>query len=437
MNTTQSRPSRSNSNSQTKSYRFGGGKKFKGKGNGGGSSRFSHARTSGSSTRRGGGGNRNRNNQNRRGSKSVQLDISTFVNKAVVSTEQIEKFIPNNLFADFPIETKLKNKILGRGYEQPTPIQDQTIPHILNGKDIVGLANTGTGKTAAFLIPLINKVLLNKKEQVIILTPTRELAIQIEEELQSFTKDMKIFSTVCVGGAPIYAQITKLRRPNQFIIGTPGRVMDLMKRGVLKLNNTRTIVLDEADRMLDMGFVNDMRFVMSEMPKERHTLFFSATMSPTIEALIKDFLVDPINISVKTRATSENIDQDIIKIAGRDKISVLADLLSDPEFTKVLVFGRTKHGVEKLNKKLLQRGIKTESIHGNKTHGQRQRSLKRFKSDGVQTLIATDVVARGLDINNVSHVINYELPESYDDYVHRIGRTGRGDKTGKALTFVD
>jgi len=255
--------------------------------------------------------------------------------------------------------------------------------------------------------------------------------------LQSFTTGMRIFSTVCVGGAPIYKQISRLQKPNQFIIGTPGRIMDLMKRGVLKLNNTRTIVLDEADRMLDMGFINDMRFVMSEMPKERHTLFFSATMSPIIEGLIKDFLVDPVNISVKTRATSKNIDQDIIRIAGRDKVEVLADLLSGPEFTKVLVFGRTKRGVEKLNEKLLQRGIKTESIHGNKTHGQRQNSLKKFKSDNVQTLIATDVVARGLDINDVSHVINYELPETYDDYVHRIGRTGRGDKTGKALTFVD
>ena len=425
MNTTQSRPRGSNSSSQTKRNRFGGGKKFNSKSSGG------FNRGSRGSSR---GGNQNRN---KRGSKSIQLDISTFINKAEKSVEKEEKFIPENLFADFSIETNLKNNILGRGYEKPTPIQDQTIPHILQNKDIVGLANTGTGKTAAFLIPLINKVILNRKEQVIILTPTRELAIQIEEELQSFTTGMRIFSTVCVGGAPIYKQISRLQKPNQFIIGTPGRIMDLMKRGVLKLNNTRTIVLDEADRMLDMGFVNDMRFIMSEMPKERHTLFFSATMSPIIEGLIKDFLVDPVNISVKTRATSKNIDQDIIRIAGRDKVEVLADLLSGPEFTKVLVFGRTKRGVEKLNEKLLQRGIKTESIHGNKTHGQRQNSLKKFKSDNVQTLIATDVVARGLDINDVSHVINYELPETYDDYVHRIGRTGRGDKTGKALTFVD
>ncbi|MFC1623625.1 DEAD/DEAH box helicase [Patescibacteria group bacterium] len=415
---TNSRPSRSSGS------RFGGRKKFNSRPTSGGNSRFSRGRRSGNGNRK-------------RGSKTVKLDISTFINKAVEITEKEEKFIPEHSFTNLPIETILKKNILGRGYELPTPIQDRTIPHILRGEDIVGLANTGTGKTAAFLIPLINKVILNRKEQIIILTPTRELAIQIEAELQSFTEKMHIYSTVCVGGAPIYKQISQLRRTNQFVIGTPGRVMDLMKRKVLKLDNFKTIVLDEADRMLDMGFINDMRFVMAEMPKERHTLFFSATMSPVIENLIKDFLKNPISISVKTQNTSKNVDQDIVKVQGRNKLDILEKLLSNPEFGKVLVFGRTKHGVEKLNKELLKRGVKTESIHGNKTHGQRQKSLKNFKGNGIQTLIATDVVARGLDINNVTHVINYELPGSYDDYVHRIGRTGRGNKTGKALTFVD
>lgn len=384
-------------------------------------------------------GNRNRGGGNggRRNSKTLKLDISTFINKAVTIIEKEEKFVPEHTFATLKIEPTLKKNILDRGYELPTPIQDRTIPHILRGEDIVGLANTGTGKTAAFLIPLINKVILDPREQIIILTPTRELAIQIEDELSSFTSGMRIYSTVCVGGAPIYQQISKLKRPNNFIIGTPGRIMDLMKRNVLKLDAFKTIVLDEADRMLDMGFINDMRFVMAAMPKERHTLFFSATMSPTIEILIKDFLNTPVNISVKTRATAKNVDQDVVRVQGGNKIDILQKLLSDPEFSKVLVFGRTKHGVEKLSKELLKRGVKSESIHGNKTHGQRQKSLKRFKNDEVQTLIATDVVARGLDINDVTHVINYELPETYDDYVHRIGRTGRGNKTGKALTFVD
>jgi len=390
-----------------------------------------------SKRRKGSGFSSRRRSNGRRGANTPKLDISSFIKKATTKVKTVEKFIPKYSFDDFPFNEVLKGNILKKDYHQPTPIQDQAIPIVLAGKDIVGLANTGTGKTAAFLLPLINKVFLNKNEQIIILTPTRELAVQIEEELRSFTNNMRIYSTVCVGGTPIYRQISKLKRPNQFVIGTPGRIMDLVKRKVLKLDSFKTIVLDEADRMLDMGFVNDMRFVMSKMPQERHTLFFSATMSETIKLLIKDFLKDPVSVSVKTQSVPTNIDQDIVKINGKNKIDILEKLLINPKFTKVLVFGRTKHGVEKLNKELSKRGIKTESIHGDKNQGQRQRSLQKFKENGVQTLIATDVVARGLDINNVTHVINYELPTTYDDYVHRIGRTGRGDKTGKALTFVD
>lgn len=424
MQKTRSKSSEGGSKSPTKRYKFSGGKKF--------SSKFSSKRGSSSGRRRTGGGGGKRGAK-----KSVKLDISNFINKAVPSTEKEEVYVPENTFAELKIDDTLKKNILGRNYKAMTPIQDKSIPHILDGKDIVGLANTGTGKTAAFLIPLINKIALNKDEQVIILTPTRELAIQIEEELRLFVRGMCIFSTICVGGAPIYQQISRLRRQNHFVIGTPGRVMDLIKRNVLKLDTFNTIVLDEADRMLDMGFINDMRFVMDKMPEKRHTIFFSATMSPNIQNLIKDFLTDPINISVKTQATAKNIEQDIIRVNGEDKIDILKRLLSDPEFTKVLVFGRTKHGVEKLSKSLSKLGIKADSIHGNKSHSQRQRSLKKFKNDEIQTLIATDVAARGLDISNVSHVINYELPESFDDYVHRIGRTGRGEKSGKALTFVN
>ncbi len=420
MDKTHSRPSGSSS---PKRRPFSGGSKFRSRPKNGGNPRFSNGKR---------GGNRRRNFSN-----PSKLDISTFINKAIETKQEEEKFIPDNSFAELSINTNLKNSILEKNYKEMTPIQDKTIPLILQGKDIVGLANTGTGKTAAFLIPLINKILLDRDEQIIILAPTRELAIQIEEELRSFTENMRIFSTTCVGGTPIYKQIRKLQKPNQFIIGTPGRIMDLMKRNVLKLDTIKTIVLDEADRMLDMGFINDMRFIISKMPKERHTLFFSATMSPVIENLITEFLENPINISVKTQNTSKNINQDVIRLQGRDKLKVLGELLSNPEFSKVLIFGRTKHGVERLSKKLSKQGFKTESIHGNKNHEQRQRSLKKFKGDDVQTLIATDIVARGLDINNVSHVINYDLPETYDDYVHRIGRTGRANKTGTALTFVD
>jgi ATP-dependent RNA helicase RhlE len=307
----------------------------------------------------------------------------------------------------------------------------------MNGRDVVGLANTGTGKTAAFLLPLIQKILGNRNGQVLILTPTRELAIQIDQEFRAFSKSLGLYSVVCVGGANINMQIRDLRYLNHLIIGTPGRTIDLINRKCLHLGDVETVVLDEADQMLDMGFIKDIRLIMSHVPRERHTLCFAATMSSTIEALINNFLKDPISISVKTQATSKNVEQDIVKVRGLDKVEMLHGILNDPEFKKVLVFGRTKHGVEKLSKKLLHRGFKAESIHGNKSQSQRQRALKKFKDNQVQVLVATDVAARGLDIDSVTHVINYDLPATYDDYIHRIGRTGRGSKKGKALTFIE
>jgi superfamily II DNA/RNA helicase len=249
---------------------------------------------------------------------------------------------------------------------------------------------------------------------------------------------MKIFSVCCVGGAYIGKQLSELRYVNEFIIGTPGRLKDLIERKAINLKQFTTIVLDEADRMLDMGFVNDMRYLMAGMPKPRHTLFFSATLSPEIERLIGEFLHEPVRISVKTRDTSKNVEQDIVRVSrGLNKIDVLRELLSKEDFQKVLIFGRTKHGVEKLSKALIEKGFKAESIHGDKNHSQRQRALKGFKENVVKILVATDVAARGLDIPDVSHVINFDIPSTYDDYIHRIGRTGRANKKGKALTFVD
>ncbi len=365
-----------------------------------------------------------------------RIDVSKFIQKAVI-TEEADNFIPEHSFADFKLSEELKKNITTKGYTAPTPIQDRIIPHILRGDDVVGIANTGTGKTAAFLLPLINKVILNPKEKILIVVPTRELAIQIDQELKGFTYRLKIFSVCCVGGAPIGRQISDLRYHNSFIIGTPGRLKDLIERKNLNLSGFGTVVLDEADRMLDMGFINDMKFLMSKMSEERHTLFFSATISREIEGLIKVFLKNPVTISVKTRDTAKNVDQDIIRIKqGEDKIDILHDLLIQAGFKKVLIFGKTKHGVERLSKNLAVRGFKVESIHGDKNHGRRQHALKMFKDNQVQVLVATDVAARGLDIADVSHVINYDIPATHDDYVHRIGRTGRGDKKGKALTFV-
>jgi len=413
-----SRPARS---SQGRSS-FGGGSR------GGPSSRFGRSSSGGRASNR---------SSNRGGGRTDRIDISKFVNKAVI-TEEIEHFVPEHKFADFKLDERLKKAIAARKYVLPTPIQDRTIAHILQGRDVVGIANTGTGKTAAFLIPLINKVIVDSKENIIVVVPTRELAIQIDEEFRALTKALGIFSVCCVGGAPINKQIGMLRRRNNFVIGTPGRLKDLVERKVLILSQFKTIVLDEADRMLDMGFINDMKYVMAKMPTPRHTLFFSATLSKEIEALISQFLTEPIRVSVKTGDTSKNVDQDIVRVPGGNvKIDILEKLLKGNEFNKVLIFGRTKHGVEKLSKVLRDRGFAVESIHGDKPHNKRQKALGQFKENQIQILVATDVAARGLDIPNVSHVINYDIPATYEDYVHRIGRTGRADKKGKALTFIE
>ncbi|MDO8510460.1 MAG: DEAD/DEAH box helicase, partial [bacterium] len=255
-------------------------------------------------------------------------------------TEQVLHFKPEHAFADFPINDSLKKNITAKGYSQPTPIQDKAIPHILRGADLVGIANTGTGKTAAFLVPLINKVLHNKKERVLIIVPTRELAIQIDQELKDFTKGMQIRSACLVGGASISRQLGDLNWQPNFIIGTPGRLKDLIDRKKIPLSVFKSLVLDEADRMLDMGFIADMRFVMSLMPKDRQTLFFSATISSEIEKLISEFLKEPVRISVKTGDTAENVEQDVIKVGGDNKLDILHDLLNQKEFSKVLIFGR-------------------------------------------------------------------------------------------------
>ena len=376
----------------------------------------------------------NRRSSGNRG-VSQNIHFSKFINKAIPN-EVVEKFVPENLFKDFKVDERLKKNICDKGYCEPTPVQDKIIPYILKGSDVVGIANTGTGKTAAYLIPLIQKVLLNPKEEILIVVPTRELAVQIDQELKSFTSGFKIYSVCCVGGMPIGRQISELRYWNNFIIGTPGRIKDLVDRKAINLSPFSTIVLDEADRMLDMGFIADMRLIMSKMSKTRHTLFFSATMSKEVEKLIKDFLNNPVTVSVKTGDTAKNVDQDIVKVTGKEKIDVLHDLLTKPEFGKVLIFGRTKHGVERLSNTLVDRGFRADSIHGDKNQPKRDRALRQFKDNNINILVATDVAARGIDVADITHVINYDIPATYDDYVHRIGRTGRGSKKGKAITFV-
>lgn len=343
-----------------------------------------------------------------------------------------------NSFYDFAISDSLKKNILYKKYDHPTPIQDQAIPAILAGQDVVGIANTGTGKTAAFLIPLIHKVLQNRHEKVFILTPTRELALQIFEDFNSLAYNLGISSAVCFGGTSIYRQKMRLKQNPNFIIGTPGRIKDLIHQRLINLSQFQTVVLDETDRMVDIGFITDIKYFIELLPKERQSLFFSATVSPKIQEIIRAFVKNPVIISVKKEEIKTNIAQELVRLEnGQTKLEKLYDLLVRDDFKKVLIFGRTKHNVENLSRKLIDRGFKAGSIHGNKRQSQREKVLSQFKHQKINILLATDVASRGLDINEISHVINFDMPETYEDYIHRIGRTGRVDKKGVALTFVE
>ncbi len=362
--------------------------------------------------------------------------IALIQNQSQKSRQKIKTATIQHEFSDFNINNRIKTNIKQKGYLKPTPIQDQVIPLIIQNKDVVGIANTGTGKTASFLIPLIEKAFNNNDEKVLIITPTRELALQIQEEFINLARSLRIFSAICIGGVSINGQIRQLSRNPQFVVGTPGRLKDLQERKLLNLNVFSTIVLDEVDRMLDMGFIHDIKHLISFFPQKRQSLFFSATIEGKVKQVMQQFLKQPIIISVKTGYTTENVKQEIVKLNRKNKIEILHDLLIQPDFNRVLVFGRTKWGMEKLSKELVKRGFKATAIHGNKSQNQRQRALRLFKTGEIKILLATDVAQRGLDISNVSHVINFDLPETEDDYVHRIGRTGRADKKGHAITLI-
>lgn len=366
-----------------------------------------------------------------------RIDITRFVKKAVPNAVQ-EKQEITHAFTDFSFHEMVHKNLAKKGYKLPTPIQDQAIPVISRGGDIIGLANTGTGKTGAFLLPLITKVLEDPTQKVLIVAPTRELAQQIDAEFREFAFGTRLKSAICVGGVAIYNQFRALKQDPQFIIATPGRLADLVARKAITLRLFSTVVLDEVDQMLDMGFVEPIRKIIAQLPAERQSLFFSATMPVKIRALADEFLNNPTTVQVRTGETSHNIEQDIIRVRDREsKFSQLTSLLSRPEVRKALVFGETKRDVERLARELSGGGFRAESIHGDKTQGQRQRALQGFRNNLVHILVATDVAARGLDIKDVTHVINYTVPQTYDDYVHRIGRTGRANKQGFAFTFVD
>lgn len=376
---------------------------------------------------------RRRSNSQRKVGENI--DISRFIKKAV-DTPEVMKSEVINTFSDFGFVPQLEKNLKLKNYSAPTPIQDQSISHVMKGRDLIGLASTGTGKTGVFLWPMINKAYNDHNQKVLIIAPTRELAIQIANEFHCFSFGMKVFSALCVGGMPIYKQIANLRRQPQFVIGTPGRLEDMHKRNLINYSQFQNIVLDEVDRMLDMGFINEIRDILHQLPRPRQSLFFSATMPPKIRTLSEEFLQNPAVVSIHAGETAHNIDQDIIRASEIEKFDKLRGVLSQDGFKKVLIFCETKRGVEKLTNNLIYGGHKAASIHGDKRQGQRQRALDQFKNNQVTILVATDVAARGLDIKDISHVINYTIPQTFDDYIHRIGRTGRGSCKGTALTFV-
>ncbi|HET7673556.1 MAG TPA: DEAD/DEAH box helicase [Candidatus Saccharimonadales bacterium] len=378
--------------------------------------------------------NNRRNNSNRR-PRGQYIDPAKFVRSA--KTVEAEQYLPKHTFADFDIDPKIKANLSAKGYEIPSPIQDQTIPVGLAGKDVIGIANTGTGKTAAFAVPILNKLINDRNHRALIIAPTRELAQQIEDECRSIARGTGLSGTVLIGGTNMGGQLRDLRANPRVVIGTPGRIKDHIQRGSLKLDNFGMVVLDEVDRMLDMGFVHEVRDILSHLNPERQSFFFSATVDSKINGLIQTFSNDPTTIMVKTGQTSDNVNQDVVRYnSTSDKMDKLHDILNKRDVEKIIVFDETKRSVERLSKELVARGFLADAIHGGKTQGQRQRALKRFKNTEINILVATDVAARGIDVADITHVINYSTPQTYDDYVHRIGRAGRAGRVGHALTFV-
>lgn len=383
----------------------------------------------------GGGGGGRRSNNRRKGPQKAYIHPSKFVREARPVTQ--EEYIPQNTFADFNVDQLIKDNITAKGFVNPSPIQDQTIPVGLEGKDIIGVANTGTGKTAAFAIPVLHRLINDANSHALIVAPTRELAQQIEDECRELGKKTGVYGALLIGGSPMGPQLRDLRANPRIVIGTPGRIKDHVERGTLNLGKFDMVVLDEVDRMLDMGFMPDVSFILGQLAQPRQSFFFSATFDHKVRQLIGDFSNDPVTISVKTSDTSDNVHQDIVCYGNsEDKIAQLHNLLIKDEVEKVIIFDETQRSVERLGRELQDRGFKADDIHGGKTQGQRQRALNRFKKSEISILVATDVAARGIDVADITHVINYSTPQSYEDYVHRIGRAGRAGRVGYALTFI-
>ncbi|MEG0916339.1 MAG: DEAD/DEAH box helicase [Myroides sp.] len=345
-------------------------------------------------------------------------------------------------FTDLNIIPPIMKAVTQAGYTKATEIQYQTIPHILNGNDVIGCAQTGTGKTASFAIPVLQLLDKNPAEKkgirTLILTPTRELAIQISENFKTYGTFLRLKHLAIFGGVPQGKQIAALDRGVDILIATPGRLLDLIAQGCIKLSQIEILVLDEADRMLDMGFVNDVKKILTKVPAKRQTLFFSATMPQEIRKFAQSILNNPKEINVTpVSSTAETVKQSVYYVEKAEKLDLLIHILEDQTIHRSLVFARTKHGADKLAKKLIKSGIHAAAIHGNKSQNARQKALEDFKNSKIRVLIATDIAARGIDIDELPHVVNYELPNVPETYVHRIGRTGRAGYEGVAISFCD
>lgn len=381
------------------------------------------------------GGSRRRQAGSRKGPKKDYIHPSRFV-KAAKPVEEVV-YQPKNQFEDFVVHPLIHANLQAKGFSAPSPIQDQTIPFGLSGRDVIGIANTGTGKTVAFAVPVLNRLMQEPQAHALIVAPTRELAQQIEQECRAVGKGSGLNGALLIGGANIGPQLRDLRYKPRIVIGTPGRIKDHLERGTLNLATFNMVVLDEVDRMLDMGFVQDVTEILEKLAPTRQSFFFSATMDHKVHKLIDYFAFDPATVSVKTGDTSDSVHQDIVCFDTlANKIDQLHNILIKEDVAKTIIFDETQRSVERLSRELQNRGFKVDDIHGGKTQGQRQRALARFKKSEVNILVATDVAARGIDVADVTHVINYTTPQSYDDYTHRIGRAGRAGRIGYALTFV-
>jgi superfamily II DNA/RNA helicase len=376
-----------------------------------------------------------RRSKQRGGLKKDYIHPSRFVRVAQPSVELA--YEPTHRFEDFALNPLLHSNIRAKGFTVPSPIQDQTIPLGLAGRDVIGIANTGTGKTVAFAVPVLHRLMEDRNSRVLIVAPTRELAQQIEGECRTLGKQSGLYGALLIGGANMGPQLRDLRANPHIVIGTPGRIKDHLERGTLKLASFNMVVLDEVDRMLDMGFINDVTEILHQLATPRQSFFFSATLGSKERNLIDYFSSDPVTVSVKTGDTADSVHQDIVcYCTSEDKLEQLHDILNRQEVAKAIVFDDTQRSVERLSRELQNRGFKADDIHGGKSQGQRQRALARFKQSEIQILVATDVAARGIDVADITHVINYSTPKSYEDYIHRIGRAGRAGRVGYALTFV-